>query len=173
MIHRIEIATRRDLRDARGEHAAGQIRDFLHVDVGGVRTRDVYHLEAELSADELERVVGELADPVQQLGAVGRVEDGPFDVAIAVAYKPGVADPVGKSALVAMEDMLGRRLTGEAAVYSSLLYLLDGVTRDQAERVSSDLLANSAIQTASVRTWEEWRRSAPDLSVPKVAGGVR
>jgi phosphoribosylformylglycinamidine (FGAM) synthase PurS component len=171
VIHRIEIATRRGLRDGRGEHVAGQIRDFLHIDVAGVRTRDVYHLEADLDGDELERVVRELADPVQQLGAVGRVEDGPFDVAIAIAYKPGVADPVGKSALVAIQDTLGRPLGSGAAVYTSVLYLLDGVDRAAAERITADLLANPAIQTARIQTRTEWRASPPDLSVPKVAGG--
>ncbi|MFQ5349128.1 MAG: AIR synthase related protein, partial [Thermoanaerobaculia bacterium] len=171
MIHRIEIATRRDLRDARGEHAAGQIRDFLHIDVGGVRTRNVYHLEAQLSDDELDRVVTELADPVQQLGAVGRMEDGPFDAVISIAYKPGVADPEGKSALVAIEDTLGRPLGTGAAVYTSVLYLLDGVDRAEAERISSGLLANPAIQTARIQTRAEWQESPPDLSVPKVSGG--
>ena len=57
VIHRIEIATRRGLRDPRGEHAAGQIRDFLDIPVDGVRTRDVYHVEADLSGDEAERVL--------------------------------------------------------------------------------------------------------------------
>ena len=84
------------------------------------------------------------------------------DLIYQMYMEPGVADPVGKSALVAIEDMLGRRLSGDAAVYSSLLYLLDGVNREEAEHISSDLLANSAIQTANVHTWEQWRRSPPD-----------
>ena len=171
MIHRIEIASRRGLRDARGEHAAGRIRDFLHIDVEEVRTRDVYHLEADLTADEVDRVVRELADPVQHRAAIGRVEDGPFDSAISVAYKPGVADPVGKSALVAVEDTLGRPLGDGAAVYTSVLYLLRGAGPAEAERISSDLLANPAIQTARVETEAEWRKTPPDLAIPKVTGG--
>ena len=172
MIHRIEIATRRGLGDARGEHAAAQIRDFLHIDVGVVRTRDIYHLEADLSGDELDRVVRELTDPVQHLGAISRVEDGPFDVAIAVAYKPGVADPVGKSALVAIEDTLGRPTGRGAAVYTSLLYLMEGIDRAEAEKITSGLLANPAIQTARIQTQAEWRESLPDLSIPKVAASA-
>ena len=31
MIHRIEIATRRGLRDARGEHVASKLRSFLDI----------------------------------------------------------------------------------------------------------------------------------------------
>ncbi|MEE8278096.1 MAG: phosphoribosylformylglycinamidine synthase subunit PurS [Thermoanaerobaculia bacterium] len=173
MIHRLEIAVRRGLPDARGRHAAAQVRDFLHIPVARIRTRDVYHLEAALSASEIAKVVREFADPVLHLGAVGRVEDGPFAAAITVAYKPGVADPVGKSAKVAIEDTLGRKLGDDEAVYTSVLYLLDGVNREQAERIALDLLANPVIQTFKVASYEEWTEAPPDLAIPKVAGGKR
>ena len=39
MIYRIEIATRRGLRDPRGKHAAGKVREFLKIPVSGIRTR--------------------------------------------------------------------------------------------------------------------------------------
>ncbi len=172
-IHRIEIAVRPGSIDGRALHVAEQVRRFLHIPVGGVRSRDVYHLEADLDAEEVARVVAEFADPVLQVGAAGRVDDGPFAVAITVGYQPGVADPVGKSALVAIEDALGRRLGEGATVYSSQLYLLDGVDRGQGERIAHDLLANPVIQSARVATWEEWREAPPDLAVPKVASGSR
>jgi phosphoribosylformylglycinamidine synthase len=171
MIHRIEIAIRKGLPDPRGKHVAARVRDFLDIPVDAVRTRDVYHLEADLSEDELATVVREFTDPVLNVGAAGRVDDGPFDSAITVAYKPGVADPIGKSARVAIEDTLGRTLGGEAAVYTSVMYLLEGVTRSGAERIAYELLANPVIQTASVVTLGEWIGADPDLSVPKVAGG--
>jgi phosphoribosylformylglycinamidine synthase len=171
MIHRIEIAVRRGLRDARGEHAASQIRDFLHLPVGAVRTRDVYQIEADLTPEEVDRIVAELTDPVLQVGAADRLDDGPFDVAVSVGFKPGVADPVGKSALVAIEDTLGRRLGPDAAVYTSVLYLLDGLDCDQAERVAGGLLANAVIQEIRLEPYDAWRASPPDLRVPKMAGG--
>ena len=173
MVHRFEIAVRRRFGDPRGEHAARQVRDFLHIPVQGIRTRDVYHVEADLSADELERVVHEFSDPVLHNAAVDRLDDGPFGVAIAVAYKPGVADPVGKSAKVAVEDTLGRKLAEDDAVYTSRLYLLDGVDRAQAERIAGELLANPVIQSIAVQDWPEWQQAKPDLTVPKIAGGVR
>ncbi len=172
-IHRIEVAVRPGLVDGRGLHIAEQVRRFLHIPVGGVRSRDVYHLEGQLDASELARVAAEFADPVLQVGAVGRVDDGAFAVAIAVGYKPGVADPVGKSARLAIEDALGRRLGDGATVYSSQLYLLDGVDREQGERIALDLLANPVIQSVRVATWAEWSGAPPDLTVPKVAGGAR
>jgi len=171
MIHRIEIAIRNGLPDPRGQHVAARVRDFLDIPVTAVRTRDVYHLEADLSDDEVARVVSEFTDPVLNLGAAGRVDDGPFGRAITVAYKPGVTDPVGKSARLAIQDTLGRTLGDEAAVYTSVMYLLDGVDQAEAERIAFELLANPVIQTASVVPFEEWRGAEPDLSVPKVAGG--
>ncbi len=171
-IHRIEIGLKPGHRDPRGEHVARQVREFLHLEVDEVETADVYHLEADLSTDEAEQIVAEFADPVRQRAALGRLEYRPFDVAVRVAFKPGVTDPVGKSALVAAEDTLGRKLGGDAAAYTSTLYLFRGLDVTQAQRVATELLANPVIQTISVATWDEWSQSQPDLSVPKVAGGA-
>jgi phosphoribosylformylglycinamidine synthase len=171
-VHRLEIGVRPGLRDARGAHIEREIREFLHIPVEAVRTRDVYHVEADLTDDEIARVAHELTDPVRNTAALERLEDGPFDIAITVGYKPGVADPVGKSALVAVQDTLGRELGKEAAVYTSVLYLVDGVGVEEAQRIALDLLANPVIQTARIQTWDDWRAEEPDLTVPKIEGGT-
>src|SRR5689334_6665237 len=106
MITRLEIAMRPGQRDPRGEHVAARIREQLGLPVRGVRTRDVYHVEGALSEDEATRVLKDIADPILHAGAVGRVDDGPFDAAVTVGWKPGVTDPVGKSAKVAVEDAI-------------------------------------------------------------------
>ena len=173
MVTRFEIATRRGLRDARGEHAAAQVRDFLHLNVEAVRTREVYKVEGELSAEEAERVLGELTDPVLHRGAIGRVDDGPFDAAVTVAYKPGVTDPVGKSAKVAVEDTIGRPLGGDATVFTSRVYLFEGLDREGAERAARELLHNPLIESAVVETPADWAASEPDLSVPRVEAHER
>jgi phosphoribosylformylglycinamidine synthase len=168
MVTRLEIATRPGLPDSRGVAVARKIRSFLGISVADVRTCDVYRIDADLEPDEAERVLAELVDPVLQIGAIDRLDHGAFDVLVDVAYKPGVTDPVGKSARVAIEDTLGRRLPERAAVYTSRLYLLFGATLEDARRISSELLANPLIQTAAVRAREEWCASAPDSSVPRV-----
>ncbi len=171
MVQRIEIAIRREWTDPRARHAAKRIREFLHLPVEGVRTRDVYHLDAGLDDAEAEAVVREFPDPVLQVAARDRIDDGAFDVAVEVKFKPGVADPVGRSALVAIEDMLGRPLGDGAAVYTSVLYLLDGVDLDEARTIAEGLLANPVIQTISVTDEATWNASEPDLSIPKIEGG--
>jgi phosphoribosylformylglycinamidine synthase len=166
---RIEIGTRPGFADSRGASVARSIREHLGLAVEAVRTRDVYHVEPPLPGPDARRVADEFAGPIVRQGAVGRLEDGPFDVAVAVGYRPGVTDPVGKSARVAAEDLLGRSLGPGAAVYTSRLYLLTGVSRADADAIARRLLANEVIERIAIQTWAEWRASVPDLSVPRVA----
>ena len=167
-VTRIEIATRPGFADSRGASVAAAIRTHLGISVGAVRTRDVFHVEPSLSDADAARVAAEFAGPIVRQGAVGRVEDRPFDVAVSVGFKPGVTDPVGKSARVAIEDLLGRRLGAAGAVYASRLYLLSGVSRADAARIATQLLANEVIERITLQTFAEWQASAPDLAVPRV-----
>ena len=173
MVTRLEIGTRQGQRDVRGETLAAQAREFLRIPLQRVRTRDVLRLEGHLRPGEAERLLGEFVDPVLQTGAIDRLEDGPFDVAVTVGLRPGVADPVGKSARVAVEDTLGRRLAEDAAVYTATLYLFDGVAEQAAERIALELLANPIIHTVRVQSREAWAASGPDLEVPRVPGHGR
>ncbi len=171
-IHRIEIGLQPGQSDPRGEYVARQVRDYLSSPVTRVTTRDVYHLEAPVSAEEAEQIAQEFADPVRQRAAVGKLEDEEFDIGVRVAFKPGVTDPVGKSALVAARDTLGRQLGEDAAVYTSTLYLFSGLTAEQAERAALELLANPVIQTLTIGTREEYLSAPPDVDVPRVEGGA-
>jgi phosphoribosylformylglycinamidine synthase subunit PurSL len=172
-VHRIEIAVRPDLPDPRGESIASTVRSFLGIDVTRVRTRDVYRIAADLDESEAKRILQELADPVAQVGALGRLEGDRFDYSVTVGYKPGVTDPVGKSAKVAVEDTLGKKLPDSAAVYTSTQYLIDGVDRAGAERIAQGLLGNPVIQSTKIESFAEWQAAPPDLSVPRVASHAR
>ncbi|MBX3126424.1 MAG: hypothetical protein KF718_06890 [Polyangiaceae bacterium] len=167
---RFELGLKPAQRDPRAESVVRSAERHLGLRVARARTRDVYRLLGDLNGAEAERVLGELIDPVLQTGALGRLDDGPFDVAVTVAFKPGVTDPVGKSALVAVSDMLGRKLPKQAAVFTSTLYLLDGVGPAEAEHIALELLANPVIQTITVQTRAELLRDPPDLTVPRVHG---
>ena len=147
---------------------ARRIREHLGLTPGRVRTRDVFHVEAPLSAVEAEAVAREFAGPLVRQGAVGRLDDGPFDVAVSVGYKPGVTDPVAKSARVAIEDLLGRPLGEGAHVYTSRLYLLDGVSEEEAGRIARALIANEVIERVGVQSYAQWKVAPPDVSVPRV-----
>ena len=173
MVHRLEIATRPPRPDPRGASIAATVRDFLGIRDVVVRTRDVHRIDAELSEDDARRVLHEFVDPVSQHGALGHLDDGPFDVAVTVAYKPGVTDPVGKSARVCVEDTLGRKLREDAAVYTSRMYLLSGVDVVLARRIATELLANPVIETIRIEDYDAWRAAPVDLTVPKIAAHTR
>ncbi|MCB9882546.1 MAG: phosphoribosylformylglycinamidine synthase [Planctomycetes bacterium] len=172
MVTRLEIAIREDLEDPRGTQVMRHVREYLGLAIHGVRTRDVYLIDAPeqpLSSAEERRVLQEFVNPTLQVGALARLAPSrPFDVVVAVAYKPGVTDPVGKSAMVAIKDTLGRPLGEGTAVFTSQLYLLDGVDVATAETIATGLLANPIIQTVEVFDRATWLASEPSLHVPRV-----
>ena len=86
------------------------------------------------------------------------------------ASSPGVTDPVAKSARVAIEDLLGRPLGEGAHVYTSRLYLLDGVTEEEAGRIARALLANEVIERVAVQPYAAVEGVArPTSRCPRVA----
>jgi phosphoribosylformylglycinamidine synthase len=172
MVTRIEIGTRPGFADSRGAAVARRIRDHLGLGVAAVRTRDVYHVEPSLSREEAQTVADAFAGPVLRRGSVGRIEGKQFDVVVSVGYKPGVTDPVGKSARVAIEDLLGRSLGPGGTVYSSRMYLLEGVDLEAGRRIARELLANELIERVEVLSRDEWLAAGPDLRVPSVAASV-
>jgi phosphoribosylformylglycinamidine synthase len=172
-VFRIEVGIAPEQRDPRGEGVARTAEAFLGIRFGRVRTRDIYLVEADLSDDEAARVAREIRDPVREHAVLGRMDGGRFAHAVRIAYKAGVTDPVGKSAKVAVEDILGRKLAEDAAVYTSILYLFEKASRQDAERVAWGILANPLIHDVEIRSREEWESSPADLPVPRVAGHER
>lgn len=168
-VTRIEIGTRPGFTDSRGTSTARKIREHLGLSVAAVRTRDLYLVEPGLADAEAARVAAEFAGPVVRQGAVGRLDDGPFDVVVSVGYKPGVTDPVGKSARVCLEDLLGRSLGEGAHVYSGRMFLLSGCGVEEAQKIAKALLANEVIERITVQSFADWTGSPPDLSTPRVA----
>jgi phosphoribosylformylglycinamidine synthase len=168
-VTRIEIGTRPGYTDSRGVSTARKIHEHLGLSVTAVRTRDLYLVEPGLTDAEAARVAAEFAGPVVRQGAVGRLDDGPFDVVVSVGYKPGVTDPVGKSARVCVEDLLGRSLGEGAHVYSGRMFLLTGCDVATAGKIAKALLANEVIERLTVQSFADWKGSPPDLATPRVA----
>jgi phosphoribosylformylglycinamidine synthase len=171
-VTRIEVGARPGFLDSSG--ASVERRIARHLGLSGVtaRVRDVYLIEPGLTGEEASRVAETFAGPVLREAAVGRLAAEDFDVAVSVGFKPGVTDPVAKSARVAIEDLLGRSLGDRGAVYTSKLYLLAGVDLQQGERIARELLANDVIERIRVESREEWLSSPPDIIPPRVPDTV-
>ena len=172
MAFRIEIGLRRGVRDPRGAAVVARAREYLHLNLRGCATRDVYLVDADLPAAERRRIRDAFADPVVARAALDRLPPPPFDWLVEVAFKPGVTDNVGHTARAVLADVL-EPASGEAApgVYTSVQYFLRGdLDRAAAERLAREALANPLIQTISIYSAAEWRACPPPVAPPVVRG---
>ncbi|HPD56603.1 MAG TPA: AIR synthase-related protein [Smithellaceae bacterium] len=174
MAYRIEVAFKKDIRDALGEKTKKRIRGNLDLPVANVATIEVYTIEGNLTAEELKRAAeGPLSDPVIQEYAVNLPLAKNFDWLIEVGFRPGVTDNVGKTAREAITLLLGESLGNRKInVYTSRQYLLSGpVSRTDAERIASDLLANDLIERHLVVGKDEFdfQKGLPAV-IPQVTG---
>ncbi|MDI7260532.1 MAG: phosphoribosylformylglycinamidine synthase subunit PurL [Thermodesulfobacteriota bacterium] len=171
MPHRIEIGLKKGIRDALGERVKGRIQNDLGLSVQSVRTFSVFTLDMQLSQEELEIIAtGPFLDPIIQEFRIDQPLAEDFDWLAEVGFKPGVTDNIGKTAREAIEWSLGRKLTDDEKVYTSIQYLLKGnLGRADAERICTDLLGNSLIQRFELYQANEWKGKITPR-VPKVVG---
>ncbi|MDX9709659.1 MAG: phosphoribosylformylglycinamidine synthase subunit PurS [Trichloromonas sp.] len=176
MAWRIVVGLLDDVKDPRGERVRREIREHLGIELEQVRTLDVYTIDADLSADEVEAAAaGPLSDPVIQRYAVNHPLARDFDVLIEVGFRPGVTDNVGRTAREAIQYLTGRPFAPGEAVYTSVQYLLKGqVDKASAERIASGFLGNGLIQRWDIVTAAEFdREKGVRVTVPKVSGDAR
>lgn len=154
MPHRIEVGIKAGLPDPAGDATRQQLAEDLGIRVDKVHVVDVYTINAELGADELEKVRTELfTDPIIHESAANASLASDYDYVIEVGFRPGVTDNVGKSSTEAIADTLGRRLGEGETVYKSTLYAIKGdVTAQDCEHIARDLLANELIERWEVKS---------------------
>jgi len=171
--YRIELSGLPQWRDARGEGVKKQLADFLGIAVDKVATRDVYTVMADISLDEARKVAEFLVNPVLQSFRVAEGNtmsaDPNCDFMVAVGFKPGVTDNVGRTAHEAIGDIVGRKLTKEEQIFSSVEYLLSGdLSEEQVENIARGFLANELIQSVRIFDRAELARPLP-LVLPIVS----
>ncbi|MBN2178867.1 MAG: phosphoribosylformylglycinamidine synthase [Deltaproteobacteria bacterium] len=156
MVHRIEIGFKKDIRDALGETMRKKIVEHFGIHVEEVKTAEVYTIEGDLTSDDLERIAsGPFSDPAIQRYVIDRGIAESFDWLIEVGFKPGVTDNVGRTATEAVKLLLERN--GGIRVFTSRQYLLTGsLTRADADRIASGLLANELIQRFEIIEGKDW-----------------
>ncbi len=174
MSYRIEVGLKPGVRDARGEKIKARIIEDLRIPVEGVRTADVYTVDADLSPEETGKAAaGPFLDPVIQDFSIGKPLQQEFDWVIEVGYKPGVTDNVGRTAREAVELLLQRKFKPGEGVYTSVIYFIRGnLDRSRAESIATGLLANSLIQRFEIKDRNSWDpKTGTSLAVPRVSGG--
>ncbi|MBU4199916.1 MAG: phosphoribosylformylglycinamidine synthase [Verrucomicrobia bacterium] len=170
MPYRIEIGLKRGAHDARGHGVKAKARQILNLPIRSVQTRTVYKVDAPMARSELKAVRQAFTDPVIETSAAGRLRPPRFDWLIEVGFKPGVTDNVGRTARVALSDVLDRALDPGEDVYTSLQYFIRApeMSREQARQLGTDLLANPLIHSLQVFSADEWRTHPADDSVPAI-----
>ena len=171
MPQRIEITLNEQLLDAEGQSLRLKAKNYFDIDLQQVRTIHIVTMDADLTLDQVERVRTEIfTNPVTQVSSLKPL-DVDFYWIIWVGFRPGVRDNPGATAVEAVEDLLRVELKPGEAVYTSKRYCLQGrgVTRQDAEKIAGELLANDIIQQWAVYDKRQWD---PDTGIgfiiPKV-----
>jgi phosphoribosylformylglycinamidine synthase subunit PurSL len=159
MPYRIEIAQRSELPDAEGRSIRQKASDYFGIVVDAIRTIHILTLDAALSQAQVTEVQSEIfTNPVTQISSLTPL-DIDFDWCIWVGFRPGVRDTAGSTGQEAIEDLLGYRFGADEGLYTSKRYCLkgQGLSRDQMDRIASELLANDIIQRWQIYKREAWR----------------
>ncbi|MHC4276216.1 MAG: phosphoribosylformylglycinamidine synthase subunit PurL [Planctomycetota bacterium] len=147
---RIEIFHKPEHTDHAGEQVCSEIHSLGINSVEGVRTRDVYLLEGDLSEKDIETVCAELlADIVVQDFAFDSQIHTPDEAnhTIEVIRKPGVMDPVEFSAIRGIRD-LGLEVK---SLKRARRYLIKGrLSHDQLGTIATGILSNGTIEDAFI-----------------------
>ncbi len=158
MPHRIEIALKADLFDAKGEGIRQKAKNYFGISCKAVRIINIITIDADLSDAQCELVKDEVfTNPVTQISSLKPLNID-FDWIIWVGYRPGVKDNPGSTAIEAIEDILKIKFTPDEAVYTSKRYCLKGadLTFAEVEQIAGELLANSIIQQWKVIAASDW-----------------
>lgn len=167
--HRIVVSLKRSLPDPAGRRVMSRIAADLGISVRSVRIADEYLIDRYLTQEQLEFLVEEVfRDPVIQDAVIDAPLDIPFDWLIEVGFRPGVTDNLARTAREAVERTLATKFDADQGIYTRKLYFIQGdISRDQAETIAKDLLANDLIQTRRVFSPADDRSV---VRVPKVSG---
>ena len=91
----------------------------------------------------------------------------PFDWLVEVGFRPGVTDNVARTAREALERTLRIRFRPGEGVYTRKLYFIKGnISKQEADTIARDLLANDLIQTRTVFAPKDDREA---IVIPRVS----
>jgi phosphoribosylformylglycinamidine synthase len=171
MAWRIVVGLKPQAKDARGERVQRELMEHLGLQVESVRTLDVYTVDADLSAAQVEQAAaGPFSDPVIQEYSINKPLAQDFDMLIEVGFRPGVTDNTGRTAKEAIQYLSGKKFSASEGVYTSTQYLFCGLKdKKTAETVARDFLANGLIQRWTIFSAAELDpQTGVPVSVPKV-----
>jgi phosphoribosylformylglycinamidine synthase len=169
MLHRIEVIHKLGVVDASGQALVRRVAADLGLSVQSARVVQIYTIDHDLSAEQLETVRTRLfTDPITQESVIDANPEAAFDWAVEVGFLPGVTDNVGRTSRGGIQDLLKIRFAEGEAVYSSTRYLLTAsLEHPQVERIAT-LYANPLINRTLIMSRAEIGPTGMALDAPKV-----
>lgn len=171
MISCIEIALKKELRDAEASSLIKKAKSYFGIHIQEARCIHIVTIESDLDQGQLKAVKDEIfTNPVTQVASLKPL-DIDFDFCIWIGFRPGVKDNPGATAMEAVKDHLGKIFGPDEGIYTSKRYCLKGETlvRQDAEKLASELLSNSIIQQFKVFHLKEWDKNiGADVKPAKV-----
>jgi len=171
MISCIEIALKRELRDAEASSLKKKADSYFGIKIEMARCIHIVTIESDIDGAGLDRVRDEvLTNPVTQVSSLKPL-DIEFDFCIWIGFRPGVKDNAGATAMEAITDVLGKTFGKDTGIYTSKRYCLKGktLTRAGVETLARQLLSNPIIQQYKIFPREEWNKEiGADVKPAKV-----
>lgn len=166
--YRFELAARDTFGDPRADRVLREARSFLNLPLERVKRRRVLKVRGALDGSALELIRSTLTDPVTESSALGALPAEPCDWTVAIGFKPGVTDNVGRTARLFIRDLLPPAASSELAVHTETLYLLWGsdLTSSQVDALARELLANPLIERIELGRGAQRLEGAPDVKLP-------
>ena len=142
---KIEVRLKAHFVDPKAVQLLRSMRDFLKINVEGLCIARVFAIRKALPPLQAYEML--FHDPV--IETLDPVDSG--DWTIEVRFKPGVTDNAGKIAQLTLEDFLEERFGQGESVSSATKYVLTGdLTRQDVQRIATELLANPLIQDIGI-----------------------
>jgi phosphoribosylformylglycinamidine (FGAM) synthase PurS component len=158
MPYRIEITLKEELSDAEGQSLRNKAKNYFGIDLDDVRTVQIVTVDADLSKAQVETARNEIfTNPVTQVSSFDPLPVD-FDWILWVGFDPVFGIILARPRTEAIEDLLSIQFADGEAVYTSKRYCLkvQGLSRKDAETLSSELLANDIIQQWAVYGKTDW-----------------
>ena len=168
MAHRIEVFSR--VPDARASVRQKKLQSHFGKKIKDVALVDVYTVDANLSAEQLNSIALMLANHVTQKATVDEAQaPEKFDWAIEAGFLPGVKDNVAATARECLEDLLKIKLKESEDVYTSQITFVAGTLSREEASVVGEALANPLIQRIHIKSFSDFKAGkGMDVIVPKV-----
>jgi len=149
--HLIEVAFSDKSLDALGEATKHDINDDLGIaSVEAINTTELYYFETSLVEEKIREITEKVfIDPLIQKYSLDKDIYTDYNYCIEVKFNADVTDNVGMVAEEAIKDFTGKK---EGNIRTAKRFYLHGaLTKEETERIASELLANDVIEKYSIK----------------------